>query len=584
MAFCSFSKDTDNSYTLLENKFITNYLPEADGFAVKVYLYGLYLCARTQSDFDLTSMAEALKSTEENIKDAFSIWEDYDLVAILNKEPFTVQYLPVKSSIGKPKKIRYEKYAEFNKELQRKMQKVGKFISAGDYTKYMRFLEENPLQPQALLLIVEYCINKQGEAISPSYIFNKAKKLLNGGYNTYEQVERALSNYNVHESELIAVYNAMSIYMRTPDENDYALYAKWTEKLGFVKESVLTTARKLKRGSMTSLDLTLEELSEKGKLDAKEIEQYLSHREMLANLTFRLGRKLGVKVQNPATYIDEYTEKWYNYGFEESSLLDLALFCLKTERGSFEGMHELVKKLFTDGILSPEAVKAYLKDKNAELKLFAKVQAICGVRKNEMNLSMIGIWKSWSFGDDMILEAASRSAASAAPIPYMNKILSDWKQAGVFEAKNIPSASNSRGASTSLSTQSSNFKGGYTNPSIEAANAKSARDRYYSLLREKAQAKADKTIKLANGNARFKEISGLLKKLEIELAKAEVFSPNTLPALQEKQSTLHAERKDILQSMGIAEEQLLPQYTCKKCEDTGFLSNGKACDCYKVEG
>ena len=39
MAFCSFSKDCDgNSFVTVENKFITKYLPEADGFAVKVYL------------------------------------------------------------------------------------------------------------------------------------------------------------------------------------------------------------------------------------------------------------------------------------------------------------------------------------------------------------------------------------------------------------------------------------------------------------------------------------------------------------------------------------------------------------------
>ena len=44
MAFCSFSKDNESAYTIVENKFITHYLPEADGFAVKVYLYGLYLC------------------------------------------------------------------------------------------------------------------------------------------------------------------------------------------------------------------------------------------------------------------------------------------------------------------------------------------------------------------------------------------------------------------------------------------------------------------------------------------------------------------------------------------------------------
>lgn len=584
MAFCSFSKDNESAYTVVENKFITHYLPEADGFAVKVYLYGLYLCGNIHSDFSVSSMAEVLKTTEEKIREAFLFWQDYDLVEILSQEPFVVQYLPVKTAVGRPKKIRYEKYADFNKELQRKLQKVGKMLTAADYTKYMRFLEENPMQPQAFLLVAEYCINKQGEAVSASYIFNKAKKLISRGYTTYEQVEQALSNYNAHEGEVIAIYNAMSVYQRVPDETDYALYTKWTETLGFTKDAILTAAKKVKKGSMTTLDVILCELADKGKLTAKEIESYLTERETLASLTFRLGRKLGVRVQNPAPYIDEYLEKWFNYGYEEASLLDLALFCLKTERGSFEGLDELVEQLFKEGIVSPDSVKAYLKEKNAELKLFAKIQDVCGgIRKSAANLALVKTWREWNFSDEMILEAAKRSATSSNPIPYMNKILSDWKQTGVYEVKDIPS-NETRGAGTSSSTKSPTYQGGYTNPSIEAADAKSARDRYYALRRQKAQSLLDKTMKKANANERFKEISSELGTLEIEIAKAEVRTPEKLPSLQEKKSKLLEERKLLLAKMGIAESDLLPKYECPKCKDTGFLPNGLACDCYKNNG
>ena len=581
MAFCSFSKDNDNAYTIVENKFITKYLPEADGFAVKVYLYGLFLCENTDADFSVSSMAEVLKTTEEKIKEAFAFWQDYDLVEILAQEPFTVQYLSVRSAIGRPKKIRYEQYTDFNKELQRKMQKVGKFISSGDYIKYMRFLEENVIQPQAFLLIAEYCINKQGEAVSPSYIFNKAKKLIRSGFTTYEQVEKELSNYNTHEGDLLAIFNALSIFGRSPDETDYALFAKWTEKLGFTKEAVLTAAKKLKRGSMNSLDMTVEELFQKGKTDAADVESYLLDRENLANLTFRLGRKLGVKVQNPAPYVDEYVEKWYTYGFEESSLLDIALFCLKTERGSFECMNELLSVLFKDGVITAEGVKAFLKEKNAELKLFTKLQGICGnLRKSEANLALVKTWKEWNFGDEMILEAAQRSAGSANPLPYINKILSEWKQKEIFTLSAIPEKpvlDNSGRAGTSSSAKS-----GYTNPSIEAANAKSDRERYYALLREKAQSRAEKFLTKANENTRFKAIGTELSKMEIALAKAEVFEPAKLPALQEEKAALIQERKNILAELKIEEKDLLPQFSCKRCQDTGFLPSGAACNCYKA--
>ena len=576
MAFCTFSKDFDTGYTVVENKFITKYLPEADGFAVQVYLYGLLLCQKNDAEFSVRSMAEVLRTTEEAVKNAYAFWEDYDLVEILSREPFTVQYLPVRSTTGKPKKTHYEQYADFNKELQRKMQKVGKFISAGDYIKYMRFLEENEIQPQAFLLIAEYCINKQGEAVSPSYIFNKAKKLIRGGCFTYEQVENELSSYNAHEADLLAVYTALSLTQRTPDETDYALYTKWTEKLGFTRDGVLATARKKKLRSTTSLDLVLDELYAKGKTEAKDIENYLSERELLANLTFRLGRKLGNKIQNPDPYIDEYTEKWYAYGFEESSLLDIALYCLKTERGDFESMHETVRSLFKNGIVSADGVKAFLKDKNNELKLFGKIQAICGgLRKSTANLDLVSTWQAWGFDESMILEAAKRSAGSANPIPYINKILSEWKQKDVFTISAIPAPT--------ATTQSGTTTRTFVNPSVEAANAKSDRERYYSLLREKAQARAEKFLAKANANERFKSINAELSKMEIALAKAEVFNPDNLPALKAQKKSLLKERKDILAGLGIEERQLVPQFTCKRCSDTGFLPDGTACNCYKQE-
>ena len=321
MSFCSFSKEfNENSYTAVENQFFTKYMPDADGFAVKVYLYGLYLCQNADSDFNIFSMAEVLKTPKEKIEEAFVFWEDYDLVEILSRDPFAVCYLPVRSAVGRPKKIRYEQYGDFNKELQRKMQQVGKFVSYNDSIKYMHFLDENNIQPQAFLLIAEYCINKQGESVSPSYIFNKARKFIRNGWLTYEQVERELSSYNAHEGDLIAVFSALSVFKK-PEESDYALYEKWTETLGFERSAVLEAAKRLKRGNTDSLDILLTELSEHGKTAADEVKNYLSERDMLASLTFRIGRKLGVKVSNPAPYIDEYTEKWYNCGFEESSLI-----------------------------------------------------------------------------------------------------------------------------------------------------------------------------------------------------------------------------------------------------------------------
>jgi hypothetical protein len=425
------------------------------------------------------------------------------------------------------------------------------------------------MQPQALLLIVEYCINKQGENISPAYVFNKAKKLLSQGATTYELVEKELSNYHANEKDVKEVFLALGAH-QVPDENDFSTYRKWTETLGFDKKGIIAAAKKCKKGSVNSLDITLEELYEKGKLSETEIEGYLTERETLTSLAFRIGRKLGVKVSNPVAYVETYVEKWFNFGFEDTSLLDIALFCLRTERGSFESMNSIVEKLFQDGVIDKESVKEFLKEKNAELKLFEKIRDLCGnLKKSAANVALIRTWKDWNFGEEMILEAAKRSATSANPIPYMNKILAEWKRDGIFAVSNIPSIET--GAAIKQ----------FVSPTVQAANAKTDRERYYAARREKAQQRADAFMAKANQNTQFKEVSKQLSVMEITLAKAEIFEPKKLPDLLLEKQALLKKRASVLASLQMKEEDLLPQYECKKCEDSGFLKNGKACDCYQ---
>lgn len=576
MAFCTFSKEfSDSAFTFVENRFIQKYLPEANDFAVKVYLYGLYLCQSSAEELSARSLAEILGTDEEHIVNAFEYWQDYDLVQILCKAPLTVQYLPVRSAVGKPKKVRYDKYADFNKEMQKKMQKVGKHIDYRDSVKYMQFLEENDIQPMAFLLITEYCIAKDGEAITPHHVFNKAKKFIRDGIKTYEQVEAALGNYDENEKYIEELFTLLAINRRI-DESDYTLYSSWLRK-GFEKGGIRAAAKYLKKGKMSTLQLILEELAEKQKFTTKDVTEYLAERDALSNLTFRIGRKLGVKIANPATYVDEYVEKWVGYGFEESSLLEIALYCLKCGRNDFPSMHEQVEKLFSDGLVASASVKDFVKARLDDLKLLASIGEYCaGIKPTTSNLSLLNTWREWGFSIEMILEAAKRSANSAAPVPYMNRILSEWKRA---EYRTLADLAKDEKPEKPTTTQSG--VPSYVAQNIEAANAKAAREKYYADKREKAQSVADRYAMKAKTNPRFGAVEKALSKLNMELAKAEIFTPEQLPILQQQQADFRLERSQILQALGIEEWQLSPQYECKKCSDSGFTSSGKACDCYK---
>ena len=71
MAFCEFSSEVISKNSVsIENQFITDFLPNAEGDYVKVYLYGLYLCG-TSKDNSIDVFEKNLGLTREDILSIF---------------------------------------------------------------------------------------------------------------------------------------------------------------------------------------------------------------------------------------------------------------------------------------------------------------------------------------------------------------------------------------------------------------------------------------------------------------------------------------------------------------------------------
>ena len=71
MAFCEFSSEIISSTTTqIDNLFLSDFLPNANGDYVKVYLYGLYKC-QSGKDNDLDSFARSLDMDKEDVISIF---------------------------------------------------------------------------------------------------------------------------------------------------------------------------------------------------------------------------------------------------------------------------------------------------------------------------------------------------------------------------------------------------------------------------------------------------------------------------------------------------------------------------------
>ena len=168
MGFCTYSSDfKKNNVIAIDASFIYDYLPEADGLAVKIYIAGLLSC-QTQSEVTAEQFATNLNVSITELYDSFVYWEQLELVKILSTDPLVVSYLPLPKLVNKGKKYKPEKYADFTKTLQSML--PDRMITISEYAHYFSVMEDNNIKPDALLLIIKYCVDLKGTDIRYNYI------------------------------------------------------------------------------------------------------------------------------------------------------------------------------------------------------------------------------------------------------------------------------------------------------------------------------------------------------------------------------------------------------------------------------
>lgn len=111
-----------------------------------------------------------------------------------------------------------------------------------------------------------------------------------------------------------------------------------------------------------------------------------------------------------------------------------------------------------------------------------------------------------------------------------------------------------------------------------------ARAEWYRQRREGAEEIAD--VNQAKAEERCGDIIREIKRLEIAISKAEARGEEDSMMGEAKALLNERDRLEkALAVIGLTESDLRPRYRCRKCSDTGYLPNGKPCDCYeKLKG
>jgi len=449
MAFCKFSTEfMAKSYTVIDNLFFTKYLLTTPPKHVSIYLYGLYVCQQNQS-LEIKQFAESLGYTEEEIVASFEYWQEQDIVRIVSDSPFQVQYLPLKNAPSDTHKYDKDKYLKFNKQIQALL--CGRMLTPNEFEEYYTLMEGyattdgRKLSPEALLMIVRYCVENKGDNVGYRYIITVARDWLNLGFITPEQIEAHLEATNNASTNVTKILKTLGSTKKSSLE-ELQQYLKWLE-LGFLDECILYVAKMLKKtgkANFSTLDRKLNKYYDLHLFSSKEISDYEENIDKIYTLAREINRTLGLYYEDVTNQIETYINPWLNLGYTQETLLKIAQNCYEAGKRTLNALDEQIKFLFESGIVSDKSYSQYTQD---QLSIKVTIKTILKKLNIERNVTSVDVdfWNrwtnAWAFNPEIIDYAVSLAKNRGANLSYVNTILADWHTQHIYTLEQAKLAS-----------------------------------------------------------------------------------------------------------------------------------------------
>lgn len=263
MASINLYSDSQDSATRVSNVFIDEYMSNANGEFVKVYLYLLRQLHAPGSAFSISAIADKFEHTEKDIKRALSYWErmqllrlEYDAdenltgVHLLDTQPKgdggheppaapagdrTKQQAPApQKKTYSADEIRQFREQEAAAELLFITERyLGRVLTPTDLNVIFYWYDEFQFSTDLIEYLIEYCVSKGHTSIH--YIDKVALAWSKHQVKTVEQAKLAV---NGHNQAYFTVMKSLGIKGRSFVPSETAYIDKWNNEYGFSAEMI----------------------------------------------------------------------------------------------------------------------------------------------------------------------------------------------------------------------------------------------------------------------------------------------------------------------------------------------------------
>lgn len=250
--------------TPIENIFINDYMPSADGTYVKVYLMG-YKCAKEQLNFDNETIAKNLKLPLADVLNAWNYWEKEEIVIKHETDDeynYIVEFINLKqyyvdnvyrhirntdnagNSGNSHKKIIDNENiisSARNPEIKSMMEKIedmfGRPLKVNEKQKIITWLNNYKTSPFIMEQIFSYCINNK-KVKRFNYIESVVSAWHDEGVVDLDTMMEYLEKRNDRFSTYSRISKALG-FNRTLTEAEMRIIDKWVDEWAFSMEMIL---------------------------------------------------------------------------------------------------------------------------------------------------------------------------------------------------------------------------------------------------------------------------------------------------------------------------------------------------------
>ena len=353
---CRFAREAlPMEATPVDNLFLLEYMPSADGTQLRVYLYGLMMCRYPA--FSDVAIDEALSLSSEEVLQAFAYWQREGLVRILCAEPLEVEYVSPSQRNAQPI-LTPGKYHPLVQAAQQLF--APRTLRATELRLLYDWVEVYSFEESAVLELISHCLHAKGPRVSISYMDAVARAWAEAGVRTAEDAKAQAAAHQEMTSGAAMILKRWN-KSRRPTRDEQELFEKWTKGWGFTLEAVLAacpTVTKAGDPSFKYLDGVLERLYREGAVSENMVSRLLHTEDESADLAREAFKRMGMgRSARPL-------ERAQLASFVDAGLpLDVLLFAAEQSAGKerpFGYAKALLKEFSEAGVTTVAAAQTHM--------------------------------------------------------------------------------------------------------------------------------------------------------------------------------------------------------------------------------